>query len=266
MVKVIYPSTYCAGTKKAVKNISDSCGMQAKTYGIVLHNVKHTDSSTIVTIYTRLFGKITYLVYNTQKKNSTIRTALLTPLSIIELDVFHRQNREIQQIKESRNIFFCKNIPFSPIKNAIALFVAEMLFRTLKQTDADENLFTFLVDSIKKLDEAEKESVNFHLVFLTKFTGYLGFEMNNEYFGTQHFDLLNGMFVEQQPEHKHFIAPPISEHFAMLLNVDYDTMDSLKFSRQQRIQLLEYLLEYYRLHIANFNQIHSLSVLQTLFD
>ena len=63
--------------------------MQVKTNGIVLHSIKYSDSATIVTMYTRQFGRVSYMVNAVNKKKSVYRASFLHPLSILELDVFH---------------------------------------------------------------------------------------------------------------------------------------------------------------------------------
>ena len=113
--------------------------MQVKTSGIVLHSIKHTDSTTILTVYTRQFGRVSYMVHGANKKKSVCRTAFLQPLSIIEMDVFHTPGKDIQRLKEMRMEHSLTGIPYNPIKNSLALFLSEVLFRTLRQTEPDEN-------------------------------------------------------------------------------------------------------------------------------
>jgi len=50
------------------------------------------------------------------------------------------------------------------------------------------------------------------------------------------------------------------------LQTDYEHMTEIKLSRQQREKLLEDIVSYYRFHLPDFPEIHSLEVLKTLFD
>jgi len=240
--------------------------MQAKTTGIVIHSIKYSDSSTIVTVYTRQFGRVSYMVHGVNKKRSVFRAAFLQPLSILELDVIHSPGKEIQRIKDIQLEHPFIDIPYNPVKNALALFLSEMLFRTLRQTEPDDNLFLFLENSIKQLDFCEKGIPNFHLVFLLKLTRYLGFEPNKEEENGKYFDLMNGIFLEGKPLHVHFLLSETTTDFAKLLDADYSNMDSMILSRNKRTNLLNSIVEYYRLHIPEFHGLHSLAVLQSLFD
>jgi DNA repair protein RecO (recombination protein O) len=240
--------------------------MQIKTIGIVLHSIKHTDSSTIITVYTQQFGRASYMVHGANKKKSVVRAALLQPLSIVEMDVFHTPGKNIQRIKDIRMEHQFNGIPFNPIKNSLALFISEMLFRTLRQSEPDESLFLFLENSILQLDCCEAGIANFHLVFLLKLTRYLGFEPNTDDEHSNYFDLMNGVFQREKPLHAHYLLPEISRCFNEVLNADYSNMSNLSLQRSTRVKLVESLVEYYRLHIPEFHGLHSLAVLQSLFD
>ena len=240
--------------------------MQVKTNGIVLHSIKYSDSATIVTMYTRQFGRVSYMVNAVNKKKSVYRASFLQPLSILELDVFHVIGKDIQRIKDVRNQYSFIGIPYDPTKNAVALFISEILFRILRQTEPDETVFLFLENSIQQLDCIETGISNFHLVFLVKLTRYLGFEPNEDEVNGTYFDLMNGIFLNTKPMHVHFLSQEVSVDFAAILHSDYNDMHLLDFSRVNRLKLIDGLVEYYRLHVPDFHVLNSLAVLKSLFD
>jgi len=240
--------------------------MQVKTSGIILHSLKYTDSTTIITVYTRQFGKVTYMVRGVNKKRSVNPAAILQPLSLVEMDVYHTPGKNIQRLKEMRMEHPFSGIPFDPVKNALALFISEVLFRTLRQTEPDDSLYLFIENSILQLDCTVKGISNFHLVFLLKLTRYLGFEPNQDDEQVNYFDLMNGVFLKEKPLHTHFTLPEVSSDFIRVLNADYSNMHNMAFTRARRAGLIQSIVEYYQLHIPDFHGLHSLSVLQSLFD
>jgi len=240
--------------------------MQVKTRGIILHSIKYSDSASIITVYTEQFGRASYMVHGVNKKKSMCRPALMQPLSLVEMDVSHVAGKELHRIKDMQMAYNFTEIPFHPIKITLALFISEMLFRTLRQTEPDESLFFFVENSIQQLDCCEAGIANFHLVFLLKLTRYLGFEPNSDVETVRYFDLMNGIFQNNKPLHVHFLTEADSVDFAAVLHADYSNMHQLVFSRQKRIKLLESIVDYYRLHIPDFHGVHSLEVLQHLFD
>ena len=240
--------------------------MQVKTSGIVLHSIKYSDSTTIITVYTQQFGRVSYMVHGVNKKKSVNPSAFLQPMSLVEMEVYHTPGKNIQRLKEMRMSHPFTGIPFDPVKNSLALFISEVLFRTLRQTEPDENLYLFLENSILQLDYSESSMSNYHLVFLLKLTRYLGFEPNQDNELVNYFDLMNGVFMKEKPLHSHFILPDATKDFIRVLNADYLSMQSLVFTRSVRANLLQSIVEYYQLHIPDFHGLHSLSVLQSLFD
>ncbi len=240
--------------------------MQAKTRAIILHALKYNDKANIITAYTLEFGRISYMVYAANKKKSTFRTSFMQPLTIVELDVFHSPSKELQRVKDVRNIYLFTRIPYDPIKNALALFISEMLFRTLRQAEPDEALYNFIENSIQQLDCTEAGIANFHLVFFVKLARYLGFEVNIDEVNPTYFDLLNGIFVANKPLHYHYLTPDTTLLLRKLLEIDFSNFNQLSLGREQRNLLLDCIIDYYKLHVPDFKGPQSVSIFQQLFD
>jgi DNA repair protein RecO (recombination protein O) len=100
-----------------------------KTRGIVLRTVKYGETSLIVTIFTDLFGVQSYLIngVRTSTKKGSGKANLFQPAAILDLIVYHNELKNLQRIKEFRWGHLYQNI-FSDIKkNAVSLFMIEML-------------------------------------------------------------------------------------------------------------------------------------------
>lgn len=240
--------------------------MLIKTSGIVIHSLKYSDNSNIVTIYTTQFGRTTYMVHAVNKKKSKFRAAFLQPLSIVEMNVYHQPNKNIQTIKDVNIVYPFTGIPYNPVKNLLALFIAEVLYRALKTSEPDDELFNFIQNSIQALDCCEDGLANFHLVFMMKLCLYLGFSPNREGNNLKYFDLENGVFVAEKPLHKHYLDEELTFYFLKILHTDYIEMKNIILNRNIRLKLIESLIDYYKLHIPDFKGLKSLAVLHELFD
>lgn len=241
--------------------------MLIKIKAIVLHCLAYNDTTNIVHLYTEEFGRMSYLAKNTHGKKSNIKSAFFQPLSLVEIEADHKGSRQLQRIKEIRCLYTFSGIPFNPVKNAVSLFLAEVLYRSLRESERNPVLFDYLFRSIQFLDICKKGLANFHLVFLIKLTRYLGFSPNME--GQQprwFFDLQNGVFVSSLPLHNAWLTPEQAEDFARLMRIDFDNMHAFKFERHQRVEILRQILNYYRIHLIEFQTIKSLDVLQEIFD
>lgn len=240
--------------------------MHIKTEAIILNSLRYSDKTTIVNVYSRHFGRIAFAVSGTHGKKSVVRTAHLQPLSVVEIDFIHIPGREIQRIKDLRMNYVFSSIPFDPVKSAIALFIAEMLGKVLRQPDEDEPLFNFLSDSVIYLDRENQNFSDFHLIFLLKLTQFLGFYPNFESKKIKYFDLQNGVFEQQKPLHTHFLADDYAQLFFSLLNCNFNEAGLLCIRRNTRKILLNAILDYYRLHVTDFHGLKSLAIFQSLFD
>lgn len=240
--------------------------MLAKTRAVVLHKTRYSDSASIVTLYTEQFGRVSCMVRGIHSKRSAVKSAFFQPLSVLELDMSFQPGKELHTIKDIRISFPVYELSSDPLKNAIALFLSEVLYRSLKISITDERLFLFLVQSVEVLDCTHDVTANFHLVFLYKLTRYLGFEPDLSGESRACFDLQNGVFSAMRPLHMHYITGEVADKFFDLSQTDYFAMSSLLLSRHQRAELLKILVEYYRLHVPGFHAVNSLTVLQALFD
>lgn len=241
--------------------------MLHKTRGIVLHTMPYNDKYSIIYMYTEQFGRVSYMVARSRGKRSTVSPSLFMPLSVLEMEVEHKNNRDIHRIREAKSCFPVTELSCNPVKNVLALFLAEVLFRVVKETEPDTSLFNFLYQSIYLLENTEKGVANFHLVFLLGLLHYLGIFPNAEsYHKGAYFDMLNAVFIDEVPMHKHFLNVEESKVFAGLLRISFDNMHAYAFSRTERVNIINRIIEYYRLHLPEFPEIRSIAVMQSLFD
>ncbi len=241
--------------------------MLCKTRGVVLRAIPYNDRYSIITMYTEVFGRASYLVARGRGKRSAVSKSLFIPLSVLDMDVEHLNKRDLHRVKETRACFPMNDIFCNPIKNVVALFLSEVLFRVMRDAEPDERLFDYLYESIRLLEYADKGIANFHMVFLMGLLRYLGiFPNTDSYKEGNYFDMLNGEFTLAQPLHRHYLDPRESAFFSRLLRISFENMSLYGFSRQERNLIIEHILEYYRLHLPDFPEIKSLAVIRSLFD
>lgn len=240
--------------------------MLHKTTGIVLNTIDYNDKYYLTTIYTEHLGRATYMIPKSRSKASKLQRSLFSPLSILDLELDHQTTRQIQRVREARNVYPLFSIPSSMVKTAIVFFLSEFLTKVLKETDEYRQIFSYLNYSIHILEDTEKGLANFHIVFMLRLTYFLGFFPNFEnYKQGSLFDMLNGVFVEKQTMHRYFINATESSVLAILARIDYENMDKFAFSRDERLIIINKMLDYYRLHLHDFPELKSLDVLHELF-
>lgn len=239
--------------------------MTHKTKGIVLRSIKYGETSLVVTIFTEMFGIQTYMVNGVRtSKKSSAKANHFQPTAILDLVVYHSENKSMQRIKEFSWAVLYSNVLSDVIKNSIASFMAELIQKCLKQPEANPDLFNFCEESFLQLDDADPiVSANFALFFTLHLAHFFGFRMTDNFSSdNQVLDLQEGNFIDHQPTHPYFIDGKYAELTAQLLKVmQPHELDEFKLNGEiRRILLLRYL-EYYALHIPDFGQMKTLMVL-----
>ena len=241
--------------------------MLCKTRGIVLHAIPYNDKYSIVHTYTEAFGRISFLAVRARGKKSVVSKALFMPLSVLEMEVERLNKRELHKVCETKSCYPQTEIYCNTVKNVLVLFLAEVLFRVVKETEPDQRLFDYLYESIRFLEYADKGVANFHIVFLLRLLHHLGIYPNVEsYSKGYYFDMRNGIFVDSIPVYRNCLTCEESELLARLLKMSFENMSLYSFSRKDRVGVINRIFEYYRLHLPEFPEIKSLSVVQCLFD
>ena len=241
--------------------------MLHKTRGIVFHVTDYSESSVVAKIYTELFGLQSYLVNSVRKKKSKVKSAAMQPLALVDLVVYHKEHGGLQRLADAKNNPVLKSIPFDIRKTSIVLFMNEVLFKSVKEEEANQSLFEFVFHSIELLDMQNHVHSDFHLVFLVQLTKYLGFYPRENYDASKPvFNLQEGVFQEEVPIHPFYTEQPLSEYFYLLLKSSLHSQDDLKIPVQYKRQLIEKLLEYYQLHVSGFANIKSHKVLEEVWS
>lgn len=241
--------------------------MLHKTKGIALHTVKYNDNSIIVCIYTELFGRQSYLIKGIHSKKGNIKLNFFQPLSLLELEVYHKNTEELQKLKDVQVKPLLTNIFTDPVKTSIAFFLAEFLYKVIKEESHNDLMFNFLNQSIQWLEIETKPLSNFHLVFLIQFAKYYGIYPNDNYNQLNTiFDLQNGSFLDRYPNHKNYLDKHLSQLFSELLNKQYQHLDEIKIKHQDKQLLIESLIKYYSLHVDGFISLKTLDVLKDVFN
>jgi DNA repair protein RecO (recombination protein O) len=241
--------------------------MLVATEGIVLHSIKYGENSIIATIYTREYGRQAYMMNISRSKKSKNKTGILQPLFLVDMVAYQKDIREVQRIKEVKNQPVYQNIPFDVAKSAQALFLAEMLLKTLREQESYPEMFEFIRNSLVFFDLAEGSAANFHLWFLFRLTEFLGFLPGMEKIGFEGWlDMRKGAVVPFEPSHPFFANREATQVLIKLSSLKLQELAQLKISRNIRGYLTSKLVEYYQLHFEHLGEIKSLKVLHEVFS
>lgn len=239
--------------------------MTLTTTGLVLSSIKYGDSSLIVKIFTREVGLKSYLLKGVRKnKKGKVKAAYFQPLSQLEIVATHREKASLHYIREARVAYGYLSLPADWTKQAILLFLAEVLTKVIREEEKNTALYDYLEAALQWLDTHD-HIANFHLIFLLQLTKYLGFYPDTTRQDLPYFDLVEGGFTEHPGIHPVLQEDEI-EHFKKLLGIHFEASHTVQLNKQERRHMLDVILIYFEVHLQGFSQPRSLAVLHEVFN
>ena len=238
--------------------------MIENTKAIVINTIKYGDTSLITTCYTEKCGVKSYMLKGVLKsKKSKIKAAYFQPLTQLFLTANHNNKGNLNSIKEVELLHFYNSVYTDIKKQTIALFLAEVLYYSLKEEEKNSAMYTYLETSFLWLDTHDNIS-NFHLLFLLNLTKFLGFypEMNMQ--NSIYFDLVEGCFTNNKTLNT--VSGENLHQFKKLLNINFDVLHTIDFNSVSRQAVLLLLIQYFELHLSGFRKPKSLHVLKSVFS
>ena len=172
--------------------------------------------------------------------------ALFQPLNILEADIVENRKSSLWTLKNPVLKDPLNGIRENLYKSSISLFMAEVLFRTVKDGALEEGLLEWAIQSTLTLNAVETDFANFHIRFLIELADALGFRPSLE-------DL----------------APFAGKHLLHLkpfLETTFPEAMLIPLNGRERNALCEDLLQYLEYHTESSIRVKSLAVLHELYQ
>ncbi len=250
--------------------------MIVSTDAIVLHAMKYGDTSKIVTLYTRKYGKLKVIAKGVRTAKNKVG-ASLEPMTISSAVFYKKQNRELSLLSKCEIAIPLKNI-FAVEENlAAGLAVIELLSMTMHDEHEDEQLYCSVVETLCEIDRAQINPMNVFIAFVMSFIHRIGLSLTldrclhcgsamEETTGNARFQLSEGTIVcascAATSAHS---GMPLSmgalKSLLYLARVSLAQSTVLTLSISARDEVLEVLQAFMRYHIAGMRPLRSLSLL-----
>lgn len=236
--------------------------MRQIIHGIYLGHLNYSETSVIARFYTKEYGKRSFLLKGVKSKKS--RTAgLLQPLNELQITSNFRVDKELNTAYSFESSCTLHLLHNDFRKSTIAIFLAEILHKSIIEEEANTPLYMFLTHRFNELNE-EVFDTNYHLKFLLEFSLFLGFYPRLSSHHSDHvFNLEEGIF-----EHENYQSPlALDQPISALLKHLIEEGELPKISNEDRSKLLDGLIGYYevQLHLKP-NSFQSHQILKTVFS
>ncbi len=238
--------------------------MIIKTKAIVLSVIKYNDNDVIVKTFTLETGFTAYYIKGLLKsKKGKLKKAFFQPNALLSLVATHKNKGQLEYIKEASPYYHYKTLNLDFNKLTISTFIREILLESLKNEQADEQLYQYIEKQFIQLDQ-HKFNPNTHLQFLIELATFLGFQPQTNSSG-EYFDMESGIFTNKLPLGI-FLNKPETLLLKTLLGMVFATDSTQKLSNFERRKGIEIMLKYYQLHIERFIMPKSLKILSQIYQ
>ncbi len=242
--------------------------MTHNTRGIVFRCIRYGDTSLICAVYTELFGLQSYLIKGVRSSSARHqKAALLFPMSMLDMEVYHHPQKNLQYIREFRPDYVYQKLHEDVIRNSVAVFAAEVSLQLVTDQDPDQHFFDFLHYFLSTLDEAPAGSLgNYPLFFMINAARIAGFKLSGRYTATTPYvDLVEGKFSDKPAA----IPPFIDGEEAQLMDAlnkenNLEHIHEIKIGASMRSNLLQYYIGFLQWHVPHFAPLKSVAVLKAI--
>lgn len=218
---------------------------------IVLGHTKFGDNSVVLHTLGKVYGRRSFLV----RVGKRAGMAMFLPLSILEADITENPKSTLWSARNFSSQCGLAGIRGNIYKNAMSMFMAEVLFRTLKEGVYEEGLYDWCCGQILTLDALESDFSNFHILFLLGLASALGFRPRFE-------DLVP--FANSDVESGGGNASRLLQ-LRQLVSLPFGEAMLLPLNGEARSGICEDILRYLSFHCETPIHIRSLPVLRELF-
>ena len=230
-----------------------------KGRGVVLHTLKYGDSSLVAYLLTDVGGRRSYMVQGVRSRTGRgSKLALFQPMFPVEFEGLESSKQQMHRFREVRAAFPLQGLPFDVRKSTMALFMAEVLYRLVRESEPNEPLFDFVWGCVGALDAMQEGVANFHLWFLAHLSRFLGFCPGNDYVPGAWFDIREGLYTPVQPAHTGAILRD-------LMACDVRLLSDIGLNRSQRVEFLNAMLVYFGYHLDAISAVQSVRILREVF-
>lgn len=236
-----------------------------KARGIVLGTLKYGEKGLVVHMLTDTHGRQSYMIQGIRPTAKGSRMALLQPMFAVEFEGLTSSKLSMHRLKDLAPGIVLRTVPFDVRKSTIALFMAEVLYRLVRENEPLGELFDFVWGSIEALDHIDEGIANFHLWFLANLSRPLGFSPDNEYTDGAWLDIRDGHFTPHALLPSCALAPENARILHDMLECDVRYLGEVGLNRTERVAFLEAMLKYYAYHLEGIKAVESIRVLKEVF-
>ena len=219
-----------------------------KAEGIILRRIKYSETSLIVTLYTKEYGKVSLIAKGARNPKSKF-VGSLEPATYVSIVYYHKDSRDLQMLSEVDPMRSNSSIISSIRKVAVAFAMLNLIDKAVSESESNEGLFDLLNESLLVLNDSESDLLILWY-FEINLLRQIGFEINID----------NPAGIEKENR----LKGEALKIFKQLENADLNEMDVEQFTRGTFKKMNRFFEKYFEYHIEGMKQTKALSFVNEL--
>lgn len=149
-----------------------------KSEAIVLKTIKMGESSQILTVYSKEFGKLKLIAKASRSPKSRI-AALTEKFCVVQIVFYKKENKELYFLSSLDGIMFFPGLAQDLTRLAYASACVELLDNLVFSEEPAYSIYTLLKKCLQDIENFPAESLPwFYFAYALKLTGLLGYSPN----------------------------------------------------------------------------------------
>ena len=231
------------------------------TEAIILLSRKYGDTSKLVTLFTKDYGRQSVIAKGARNSKNKFGSSL-DPLSYCKVSFYKKPNTSLHLLSNSELIKPLRKIHNSYIHLSFGLLILESILQTMEEDNPNEEIFQYLLKSVELLNESECNPVLLFLKFQLILAKDLGFEIDftenfdniitNNQFKTARLSIPEGKIVNTQDYIDNNTIIFKNELICLLKQLSETSLENIREYEINKIefeQIHNFFIKYFSYHL-----------------
>ena len=148
--------------------------MIVETEAVVLHAMKYGDTSKIVTLYSKKFGKIKVIAKGARSQKNKFGSSL-EPMTISSVVLYKKEQRDLHFLSKSEIAVPITKLQDDAERMATGLALVELVNMVMHDEEGNKAVYDLLRQSLETIEKAERNHLNVLMAFMLNMFHFFGF-------------------------------------------------------------------------------------------
>lgn len=241
--------------------------MIVKSDAIIIKSMKYGDSSKIISVFSKEYGKISFLAKGAYQKKSKF-AGILETMNEINATFYLKNNTDLFVISSADLINSCQNLSANINHFAVGLLILEALSIIKENRIPDDFVYNNISEILHKLKEIPANPISYFVKMMLILAEATGYELATEHLISQDnflfINLENGQIIKQKNldlKHLFRVKTKIYNKFYEINNTDNSFLDDVSFDLNETNDIIRFFEFYFGYHLDRKIQFKSVFLL-----